>query len=71
MGERHGGGGHHLRRICADDIAKYCQNEDRKRRCLKENMDKLSADCKAAVQALRGGRNHNRDNNDKSGDNDE
>ena len=34
-------------------------------------MDKLSADCKAAVQALRGGRNHNRDNNDKSGDNDE
>ena len=66
--ERHGGGGHHLRRICADDIAKYCQNEDKKRRCLKQNVDKLSADCKAAVEALHGG--HNR-NNDKTGDSDD
>jgi hypothetical protein len=62
--ERHGR--HGLRKICADDIAKYCQNEDRKRRCLKENLDKLSADCKAAVEAAKG---HKRDkDNSGSGD---
>jgi len=66
MGERHGGRG--LRKICADDIAKYCQNEDRKRRCLKQNLDKLGADCKAAVEAARGGRNRNTDNSEKSND---
>src|SRR5580693_2094528 len=56
-------GGHGLRRVCADDIAKYCQNEDRKKRCLRQNMDKLSADCKAAVEAARGHK-HNKDNTD-------
>jgi hypothetical protein len=52
-------GGRGLRRICADDIAKYCQNDDRKRRCLRQNMDKLSADCKAAVEAARGHKRNN------------
>jgi len=50
-----GGGRQKIRVVCADDIQKYCANADRKRRCLKENMDKLSDACKAAV-AQRGGR---------------
>jgi hypothetical protein len=58
-------GGHGLRRICADDIAKYCQNEDRKKRCLKQNLDKLTADCKAAVEAARG---HKRDKDNTDND---
>jgi hypothetical protein len=58
-------GGHGLRRICADDIAKYCQNEDRKKRCLKQNLDKLTAACKAAVEAARG---HKRDNDNTDND---
>jgi hypothetical protein len=50
------GKGHaRLREACADDIQKYCANADRKRRCLRENMDKLSDACKAAV-GQRGGR---------------
>ncbi|HEX3429900.1 MAG TPA: hypothetical protein VHT03_03360 [Rhizomicrobium sp.] len=50
-------GGRHqaLRGVCAEDIQKYCANADRMRRCLKDNMDKLSDACKAAV-AQRGGR---------------
>ena len=40
---------------CADDIQKYCANADRKRRCLRDNIDKLSDTCKAAV-GQRGGR---------------
>jgi hypothetical protein len=64
---RHGGRG--IRRVCADDIAKYCQNEDRKKRCLRQNVDKLSADCKAAVEAARG---HKRDTGDSNkSDNDD
>ena len=48
--EKMAGGRHHgLRAACADDIQKYCVNADRKRRCLRENMDKLSDSCKAAV----------------------
>ena len=64
---RHGGRG--IRKLCADDIAKYCQNEDRKKRCLRQNMDKLSADCKAAIEAARG---HKRDAGDANkSDNDD
>lgn len=55
------GGRVRLRTVCADDIQKYCSNADRKRRCLKENIDKLSDACKAAV-GQRGGRKA-RDNN--------
>jgi len=59
--------GNGIRRICADDIAKYCENADRKRRCLKENIDKLSPNCKAALQAARGQR-HNNDNGNNPSD---
>lgn len=51
-------GGRHqgLRAVCADDIQKYCANADKKKRCLKENIDKLSDACKAAVSELGGHR---------------
>ena len=54
--EKIAGGGRHqgLRAVCADDIQKYCANADRKRRCLRDNADKLSDACKAAL-AERGG----------------
>jgi hypothetical protein len=65
-----GGGGHHgLRKVCADDIQKYCANEDHKRRCLKDNIDKLSDACKAALAQHGGGRNRDKDNDNKSDDN--
>ena len=65
-------GGHHgLRKVCADDIQKFCANEDRKRRCLKDHIDQLSDSCKAAVAQRGGGGGRNRDkDNDKSDDND-
>jgi len=50
-----GAGRVRLRTVCADDIQKYCANADRKKRCLRDNIDKLSDACKAAV-ARRGGR---------------
>ena len=53
--EQFAGGRVRLRAVCAGDIQKYCANADKKRRCLRENMDKLSDACKAAV-AQRGGR---------------
>ena len=60
--EKFAGAGHEkLRVACADEIQKFCANADRKRRCLRENMDKLSDACKTAV-AQRGGRRA-RDNN--------
>ncbi len=43
-------GGHGLRAVCADDIQKFCANDQRKRRCLRDNIDKLSGPCKAALQ---------------------
>ena len=50
-----GGGGHQkVRAACADDIQKYCANADKKRRCLRENTDKLSDACKAALAERRG-----------------
>ena len=54
--EKLAGGGRHqgLRAVCADDIQKYCANADRKRRCLRENTDKLSDACKAALAERRG-----------------
>lgn len=67
-------GGHHgLKKICADDIQKYCASADRKKRCLKENIDKLSDACKTAVQQHGGGHKHNKDkgNDNKSDDNDD
>src|SRR5437660_7128797 len=51
-----GAGGRHqgLRAACADDIQKYCANAEKKRRCLKDNTDKLSDACKAAVAERHG-----------------
>jgi hypothetical protein len=66
-------GGHRgLRKACADDIQKFCANEDRKKRCLKDHMDQLSDTCKAAVEKKGGGRNRDKDNDNNSsgGDND-
>ena len=61
--EKFGGGRHQgLRTACADEIQKYCANEDRKRRCLRNNMDKLSDTCKAAVGQRGGRRGRDRDN---------
>jgi hypothetical protein len=62
-----GGGRHGLRAACADDIQKFCANEQKKRRCLKDNMDKLSDTCKTALAQHRGG---NKNNQNASGDND-
>lgn len=45
--------GHGLRLACADDIEKYCANADRRRRCLKQNIDKLSEPCKTALAQRR------------------
>jgi hypothetical protein len=56
------GGGHHgIRAICAADIEKFCAQADRPRRCLKQNIDKLSDACKAAVAKRHGGRNRDND----------
>jgi hypothetical protein len=61
------GGRHAFRTACADDIQKFCANEDKKKRCLKDNMDKLSDTCKTALAQRRGG---NKDNQNAAGDND-
>lgn len=63
-GARH----HGLRRVCAADIQKYCQTEDRgraRRQCLQSHLDQLSADCKTAVEQRGRGRRR-RDFNDDS-----
>ncbi|HEX4159790.1 MAG TPA: cysteine rich repeat-containing protein [Rhizomicrobium sp.] len=62
-------GGHHgLRKACADDIQKFCANEDRKKRCLKDHMDQLSDTCKAAVAQHGGGHKRGKDKDNNSGD---
>ena len=38
-----------FRSTCGDEIQKYCASDPRKRRCLRDNMDKLGDACKAAV----------------------
>ena len=53
--EQFAGGGHQrVRVICADDIQKYCANAEKKRRCLRDNMDKLSEPCKTALAGRKG-----------------
>ena len=73
--ERRGGDGEHrggLRRVCRADIDQFCaadQTGRDRRQCLISYMDKLSADCKTAVQERmnrRGGRN--RDNTNQTND---
>jgi hypothetical protein len=70
-GERHGG----LRRVCRADIEQYCAADPKgrdRRMCLQNHLDKLSADCKTAVQDRMnrhggGRRNRDRDNNTNTG----
>lgn len=62
---RHGHG-HGLRAACADDIDKYCANADKRRRCLKENIDKLSEPCKTALAQHRNKGGKNVGNNDST-----
>ncbi len=64
-GERAGGRGG-IRRACEADIEQFCAADQKgrdRRECLQSHMDKLSADCKAAIEARK---NHRRD---KAGDN--
>jgi len=46
-----------FRSACADDIQKYCANDPRKRRCLRDNLDKLGDSCKTAMNAPRNNAN--------------
>jgi uncharacterized protein HemX len=65
------GRGHHgLRAACSEDIQKFCANEQRKRRCLRDNMDKLSDTCKAALAERHGGRKNKAGDNGTNNDND-
>ena len=65
--EKLAGGGHQkVRVVCADDIQKYCASADKKKRCLRENMDKLSDACKTAV-----GQRHGRKARDNNGGDDD
>jgi hypothetical protein len=57
--EKIAGGGHQrLRAICADDIQKYCATAEKKRRCLRDNVDKLSEACKTALAERKGRKAH-------------
>jgi hypothetical protein len=47
-----------LGRACKEDIQKYCATAPKRRRCLRDNMDKLSADCKSALMAARANGGH-------------
>lgn len=64
-GEHRGG----LRRACRADLEQYCAADQKgrdRRECLQSHIDKLSADCKTAVQDRmnrRGGGRRNRDQN--------
>jgi hypothetical protein len=65
-GERGGHGG--IRRACEADIEQFCAADQKgrdRRECLQSHMDKLSADCKAAIEARK---NRHRDKGDKAGD---
>lgn len=61
-------GGHGLRRACRSELEQYCAASQRGRervQCLQNHRDKLSDDCKKAVDERanrRGGRRQNRDN---------
>lgn len=71
-GENHYGrpwNGHGVRRACAEDIEKYCASADRKRRCLRDNMDKLSPDCRTALQQAINNRRQGRYNENNNGNN--
>jgi hypothetical protein len=49
-----GGGGGGVRAACRGESEKLCAGEERAGRCLRAQMDQLSAECKAALGAGRG-----------------
>jgi len=65
-GEHRGG----LRRACRADLEQYCAADQKgrdRRECLQSHIDKLSADCKTAVQDRMNRHGGGRKNRDKSG----
>jgi len=72
-GERRGG----LRKFCRTDMEQFCasaQTGRDRRQCLIAHMDKLSADCKTALQERmnrRGGRNRDFNQNNGTNQNDD
>jgi hypothetical protein len=65
-GDRHGGG---LRRACRADIEQFCAADQKgrdRRECLQTHIDKLSADCKTAIQDRMNHRGGGRKNRDQS-----
>lgn len=68
-------GRHHgLKRMCRDDIAKFCagdQSKRERRQCLQSHLNEVSSDCKTAIESRghKGGRK-NRDRNDTDDSND-
>jgi hypothetical protein len=46
-GFRQGGG---LRRVCAADIQKFCNGQDKLRKCLRDVSGQLQPDCKTALE---------------------
>jgi hypothetical protein len=41
-----------LRIVCASDIARLCQGNERIGRCLRQNIQSLGADCRTALQQV-------------------
>jgi hypothetical protein len=73
-GERRGG----MRRVCRSDIEQFCASDQTgrdRRECLQSHMDKLSADCKTALQDRMnrhgGGGRRNRDRSGQTNQNDD
>jgi hypothetical protein len=50
-----GSGKNAFKTVCKEDIAKFCANETKARRCLKQNLDKLSDTCKTAIKKKKHG----------------
>jgi hypothetical protein len=64
-----GSGKNAYKTVCKDDIAKFCANETKARRCLKQNLDKLSDTCKTAMGKKHHGEGKKK-NKDKTKDQD-
>ena len=45
-----------FRTACAGDLQKFCSGEQKKRRCLQDNLDKVSDSCKSALAEMSGKR---------------
>jgi hypothetical protein len=46
------GHGNKLRKVCADEIQKYCTSGTKVRKCLQQNTDKLGDRCKTKLNAI-------------------